>query len=704
VSSSELITTRHLARRAVIYIRQSTPQQVLTNQESLRLQYALRERALELGWQEEQVDVIDSDLGISAASAQAREGFQTLVAQVTLGQVGLILSADVTRLSRNCSDWYPLLDVCGYRRCLIADRDSVYDPSSPNGRLLLGLKGQLSELELHTIRARLTAGLLNKAERGELAVCLPVGLVRDPMGQVIKEPNQEVQERLTLIFETFLRRKAASQVLRYFNEQNLLIPRRNRFGDLRWKKPRIAAILAVLKNPAYAGAFVYGQSRTIRDGSGKSKSKRKRLPREEWRICVQGKYPAYISWQTYEEIQAMLQDNYAAYASRKSRGVPRSGSALLQGIVYCGECGHKIGVQYDDCPSYICNTLLLHYREPQCQSIASAPIDNGVVEAFLQAFSAIELDAYEEIVSAQEQEKSRLIHAHHQQVERLRYEARLAERQYNQVDPENRLVAAELERRWESSLQALRRGEEVYRQAQQETQEVLSLPPEMKEAFMAIGQRLGEIWRADRLSNEQKKALLRTLIEKVVLRRSRQDTVQTRIVWRGGETSCLDIPVPVSTFRALSRAEEMEKLIVEWAHQGHSDQEIAQRLTEQGHRSPRQPEGVLPSTVRNLRIKKRVFRKGSHSQPRRVPGYLTVTQVAEALEIKAQWFYNQIKRKRICIRKDEQSGLYLFPDKPETLEKLALLWTKQVQFVNIDELSQPATTADESMAEQEGEL
>src|SRR5262245_30940249 len=233
---------------AMIYIRQSSPQQVLSNQESLRLQYALQQRAEELGWSADRIEVIDTDLGMTAAAAGHRKGFKELLAKVTLGEVGLILSVDVTRLSRNCSDWYPLLDICGYRSCLIADRDGIYDPGSANGRLLLGLKGQLSELELHTIRARMTAGLLNKAQRGELALTLPVGLIRDVIGRVHKDPNREVADRLDLIFTTFLRLRSASKVLQFLNAHDLCLPRRDHFGDAVWKKPTVAAILQILKN------------------------------------------------------------------------------------------------------------------------------------------------------------------------------------------------------------------------------------------------------------------------------------------------------------------------------------------------------------------------------------------------------------------------------------------------------------------------
>ena len=355
MSRSELVSPQHLARKALIYIRQSTPHQVLSNQESLRLQYALHQRALELGWREGNIEIIDADLGMTGASASHRTGLQEVVTRVTLGQAGIILSVDVTRLSRNCSDWYPLLDVCGYRSCLIADRDGMYDPGSANGRLLLGLKGQLSELELHTIKARMTAGLLNKAQRGELALSLPVGLMRDTLGRVYKDPNQEVQERLELVFTTFLRVRSANKVLQFLNAHDLCLPRRDRFGDVVWKKPTVAAILQILKNPAYAGAFVYGKTRSVRKDPASPRTQEVRLP--QWKIRVPDVYPAYICWETFERIQQMLADNYAAYDRNKSRGVPRDGAALLHGIVYCGACGHKMMIQYKHGTRYLCNAL-----------------------------------------------------------------------------------------------------------------------------------------------------------------------------------------------------------------------------------------------------------------------------------------------------------------------------------------------------------
>src|SRR5215212_2572232 len=287
---------RHLCRKAVIYIRQSTPHQVLSNQESLRLQYALRQRARDLGWN-------DADLGQSGAAVEHRHGFKDLIARVTLGEVGLILSYEVTRLARNCSDWYPLLDLCGYRRCLIGDRDGVYDAGSANGRLLLGLKGTISEVELHTLRGRLTAGLLAKAARGELALQLPIGLVRDASGVVTKDPDQEIQVRVALVFATFLEVRTAMAVMRTLQARGLTLPRRDRHGDVRWRPATLPAIVGMLKNPAYAGMFAYGRTRSgppvVRSGRPAQLPR----PREGWKFVVKDKYPAYIDVKTFEKIQ-----------------------------------------------------------------------------------------------------------------------------------------------------------------------------------------------------------------------------------------------------------------------------------------------------------------------------------------------------------------------------------------------------------------
>ena len=695
--SAEVITPQHLMRKAVIYIRQSTPHQALSHQESLRLQYALPERARALGWPVEAIEVIDTDVGHSAASATHREGFNALVGQVTLGEIGIILSYDVTRLSRNCSDWYPLLDLCSYKDCLIADVDGLYDPATANGRLLLGLKGTLSEWELHTIRARMTAGLLNKAARGDLALTLPTGLERDALGRVHKDPNLEVQSRITLVFETFVQRRSASKVLEFFNASGLRLPRRDRFGEVVWKRPTIAAILAILKHPAYAGTFPYGRTRTLRTGSAAGRAATKRLAMEQWRMRVPDKYPAYISWATFEQIQTILHDNHAEYDRKKTRGIPRPGKALLHGLLYCGACGHKMVVQYKGGTESLCNYLRQQYRVPVCQYVPADPVDARVVAAFFEALSPVELDMYTQAMAVQHQQAERLDAAHRQQLERLRYEAALCERQFRRVDPDNRLVTAELERRWEAALRELKTAEVASTQRMQPTDTAEgALAPEIRAAFLDIGRTLPDLWQTDVLAQPQRKALLRCLIDKVIVHRAPRDEVQTRIVWKGGATTTFAVPVTVGAFADLQGAAAMEQQILSLCATGHTDEAIAAQLTQQGYRSPQRPQ-VLPSTVRTIRLKHGRMQQRHQSHPRHVAGYLTVPQLARCLGVSPHGLYDRLANGRIQLGKDPTTGLYLFPDQPTTVEHLQQLLAGTRQQVCVR-----ALTADSHTQEQGG--
>lgn len=682
MSTSDLIKPFHLGRLAIIYIRQSSPHQALTNQESTRLQYALKQRALELGWHEDQIRIIDEDQGRTASTTEGRHGLKELVTLLTLEHVGIIFSTEVTRLSRNCSDWYPLLDICGYRNCLIADRDGIHDPSTIDGRLLLGLKGQISELELHTIRGRLTAGILNKAQRGELALALPVGLIRDPLERVVKHPDVEVQGRIALIFETFLRVRSATRVVRSFNDDGLLIPRKDDLGDIAWRRPTVPAICSTLENPAYAGAFVYGRTRSLRKAGSTHERTQVRLPMGEWKIRINDKYPAYVDWATFETIQAMLRDNCSEYDRNKTRGVPRPGKALLHGIVHCGECGHQMVVQYKPKTHYICNFLRQQYRVPVCQFLPADPIDDFVVRAFFEALSPAELDLYDAAAAAIRHEAETVDRARREQIDRLRYQARLAERQFTRADPENRLVAAELERRWEAALRELHQAEASYQRAIQDQGPPPTIPPELRRGLEQVGRNLPGLWGQDHLTRPQKKSLLRCLIDKVVIRRIAPDSVEARIVWRGGDTTTAEIPVTVNSLARLSSAQEMEETILSLARQGKTDQEIAEHLTRQGHRSPKGPI-VLVSTVRIIRLRHRLLVKQSQSHPRRIPGHLTVSQVAERLQVSKHWIYDRIHNGTIQIERDADFKLFLFPDAPMTITLLEQLRAGEIQDVRL---------------------
>jgi DNA invertase Pin-like site-specific DNA recombinase len=671
MSDSSLIQPHHRDRKAVIYIRQSSGHQVLANVESGRMQHAMREHAQRMGWRDDRIEVVEADTGTTATSTAGRDAYKTLLSDVALGQVGIVVSYESARLSRNCSDWYPLLDLCAYKDCLIADRDGVYDPASANGRLLLGMKGILSEVEMHTLRGRLIAGVQSKARRGELALALPAGLVRQEDGSVVKDPNLQVQHAIELILETFLTLRSASKVVRHLRDHGLRIPRRHRNAEMVWREPTAAAVVAILRNPAYAGAFVYGKTRTVRHlENGDARPRQQRRDPSAWPVVVHDRYPSYLSWETYQRIQTTLRDNYAQYDRNKSRGVPREGAALLQGLVYCGECGHKMFVQYKGGSRYLCNFLRQQTQAPVCQYLPADPIDQYVIDAFLQALSPVEVDLYEKAVQQRQHQQQEARQAQERELERLRYEVHLARRQYDRVDPDHRLVAGELERRWEAALKALHEAEEKFQRLHPVRDETtpIAIPQDLLAAFSSLGRSLPVLWRTTSLNRAQRKALLRCLIDKVVVRRTGGDRVHTRIVWRGGAISEADVEVSVGSLRALSTWTAMEQRILELEAQGTSDETIATLLTQQGFRSP-QRHTLLPSTVKTIRLQHRRIHRFRGPRPRHAAGFLTVPQLAQALGIKPHWLYHQIRCGRIDVKRDPNTGLYLFPDRPSTLAK-----------------------------------
>jgi DNA invertase Pin-like site-specific DNA recombinase len=691
MSTSDLIQPRHLARRAVIYVRQSSPHQVLTNTESQRLQYAMTRRATELGWHEKDVLIVDDDTGRTATTTAGRLGFQQLAAQVALGEIGAIVAYEATRLARNCTHWYQLLDLCGHAGCLIADRDGVYDPGSVNGRLLLGLKGAISELEMHTLRGRLIAGILSKAERGELALTLPTGLVRRDDGCVEKHPDQEVRSRIGLVFETLLEKKSLARVVQHFRHHQLTVPRRDRYGAIQWKRPTIASLGSMVKNPAYAGAFVYGRTQSFRaEHTGKLRQRLR--PPDQWRIVVRDRYPAYITWETFEKIRQMLRDNHAEYDRNKTRGVPRDGQALLHGIVYCGECGHKLCVQYKGGTQYLCNHLRQQHGEPVCQRLPAMPIDEQVVAWFFDALTPAAIDLSARTLAETDSRRHAILAAQRQQLQRLRYAASRAERQYQQVDPENRLIAAELERRWETALRELREAEARLTHDEQHTP-VWAIPADLLEMLSDIGPRMPELWNQQRLlSSAQKKSLLRSLIDKVVVHRlggRRGDRIQVRVVWRGGATTAVHLTVSVGRFTNRTGATEIEATVLRLAREGRTDAEIAAHLTSLGHRSAR-GNTLLPSTVKAIRLRHRLLHREDQSHPRRVAGYLTIPQLAEKLKVSRHWISDRIHNGTIVVTKDAKTKCYLFSDNVETLRQFRQLLEGQITQVGCGKEHQDA--------------
>jgi hypothetical protein len=413
----------------------------------------------------------------------------------------------------------------------------------------------------------------------------------------------------------------------------------------------------MLRNPAYAGAFVYGRTRFTRSSDGRVAMTR--LPQDEWRVVVKDRYPAYIDWQTFERIQAMLRDNYAEYLRRETRGTPRDGAALLQGIAWCGECGHKLVVQYCNGNRYACTYLQHTQGAPMCQHLPADPIDARVVAAFFEAVAPAELDAWEQAQAARHDAAEVLDRAEAQQVERLRYQALLAGRQFNRVDPDNRLVAAELERRWETALRDLRRAEEALARRRTANAQTLCLTAAERTDFCALAPRLPELWRQPGVTRAHRKALLRCLIDKVVMRRSTRDCVQLRIVWHGGATTEMEVAIAVGALTSLARGAEMEARVLDLARGGTEDAAIAALLTEAGFRSPRHSQ-VLVNTIRTIRLRHRILQAPSH--PRRLAGWLTVSQLAQRLGIPRHWIDQRIRNGTIVVGPHPPMRLHLFPD------------------------------------------
>lgn len=672
MTTSIRIKPHHLSRQAIIYVRQSTTHQAIHNQESLRLQYALRERAVGLGWPADQIVVIDSDLGMSGSTSQGRLGFQDLVSRVSLNQAGSIFAFDVTRLARNCSDWYQLLDLCGMRQCLIGDGDSVYDPSQIDGRLLLGLKGQISELELHTIRSRLNAGMMNKAKRGELIIDLPVGYIKSDIGTTQKHPDREVQSRVELVFERFLALNSLGKVVRFLNENELLMPRRICGGaEVRWRAPTKSSVSSLLRNPTYAGAYAYGKTCFVPQKSASHKRYKQRIGQDQWKVLIKDRHPAYVTWDQFMAIQKILENNLMRYNSHAASGTPRAGAALLQGIVHCGRCGHQMTIQYRQGGQYRCNYLYQQRCQPVCLTARSTPVDDVVANAVLEAVTATEFDLFEQSLQELNKRQQALDKAKSQELERLRYDAQRAEKQYQLCDPENRLVASELESRWEKALA-------TYREAGQKNSDPDKFPkhpmsPKIVQQWRTAGASLPALWSDNRLDNSQRKRVIRALVNKVVLTIPEPGKLEIRIVWKSEKSTSKTIDVKVGSLSVLRKGDELQKMIVDMAKTGLPDEWIAFTLSRDGYRGcDRFYVGL--NVVARLRCEGGVKRSSTRSTDTFHGCGLTLAQLARKMNVKCNWIFEQIVLGKIEWEPDPTHKRFFAPADSviiETLESLA---------------------------------
>ncbi|MEO8131239.1 MAG: recombinase family protein, partial [Bryobacteraceae bacterium] len=516
------VAASHLKRDAYLYVRQSTLRQVLENSESTKRQYALRERAVALGWPIERIIVIDHDLGQSGASAADRAGFQRLVSEVGLGHAGIVLGLEVSRLARNCADWHRLLEICALSQTLILDEDGLYDPTQFNDRLLLGLKGAMSEAELHVLRARLQGGIRNKARRGDLKSPLPVGLVYDPQDRVVLDPDLQVQQALRTFFQAYQRTGSAIATVKFFRRESLLFPRRLRRGldkgRLVWGPMVHSRALQVLHNPRYAGAFVFGRSRQRKKGDGHVDFRR--LPPEEWDTLLIDAHPGYISWQQFQDHQQRLRDAAQKQGADRRHSPPGEGPALLQGLVMCGRCGQRMTVRYHRrrdglAPEYVCQREGIQRAEGRCQTIQGSGIDERIGELLLAMVTPVTLEV---VLAVQHELQGRIDEVdrlRRQQVERARYEADLARHRYLQVDPNHRLVADSLEADWNDKLRVL---SEVQQQCQRQGEaDRTVLDEKMRSDILSLATDFPRLWRDPHTSDRDRKRMVRLLVEDVTL-------------------------------------------------------------------------------------------------------------------------------------------------------------------------------------------
>lgn len=646
------INNRHLDRQAIVYVRQSTLQQIEQNKESIAVQYALVERACLLGWTRPRVSVVDDDLGCSGASAAGRPGFQRLVAEVGLGQVGLVLGFEVSRLARSCRDWYQLLEICALSGTLIGDNDGIYDPALYNDRLLLGLKGTMSEAELHIMRARFEEGRWHKAERGAFGFNLPRGFVRRLSGEIALDPDERVRETLHLVFDIFERRRSVHGVVRYLFTHGISLPDRVRFGaakgELAWGAPTRSAVLNLLTNPAYAGAYAYGRRSK---GAAPGRSSRSQAARpEDWPVLIKGHWPAYISWEAFERNQRQLAANQS-----KHIGVPRGGPSLLAGILICGQCGYRMATNYRNngrSLRYACTRRMVNRGEQPCQSFAGEALDACIADLILTALQPSAIDVALQLAEDLELERGRQHRQWSLRLEQARYEVERAQRQYDAAEPENRLVVRTLERRWEETLEAEMRLREEHERF------LAHQPAKLGAVERAAIERLAGdiplIWRSPTTTAAERKEIARLMFERVVVTME-GDTEHMRVAchWAGGRRTEHWIRRSVRRVTQLARHGELIARMEALFAEGQRPPEIARRLDAEDWKAPH------GGPIREQGVRAWLQRQGHLPDGRhrpsvvveRQPNEYTVAELSVRLGVPEGTIYRWLHKRLIPARK-----------------------------------------------------
>jgi DNA invertase Pin-like site-specific DNA recombinase len=614
--ASGKIHAHHLDRLAIVYIRQSSPHQVIVNRESRERQYAMAGFAERLGWSAERVLIVDDDQGQSAKMADRRLGFQRLMTEVSLNHVGIILGIELSRLARSNKDWHQLIDVCGVFQTLLCDEDAIYDPLDSNDRLLLGMRGAMSEFELVTMRNRLLRGSRNKAERGELFNLLPMGYLKLPTGEVIQEPDEQARGMVQFVLDKFHELGSAYAVYQDLIGNDLQlgfrVQRGARRGELEWRDPLPTRIIAILKHPFYAGAYAYPIHRPGKKNpvTGKTEGGTWFVPPEEFDILIRDRLPAYISWDQYLANLDQLKQNRSL---KESRGVPRRGEALLAGLVECGQCGYRMLTKHRERehPTYHCNEHWQHPWEEPCGGVRARPVDELVAQLVLKALEPASLELSLQAAAHGDQERARLHDQWQKKRERARQDAERAERQYQAVEPENRLVARTLEARWEAALHKQRQVEEEYHRFAAKLPRVLSDAD--RERIRHLAGNVADLWNAAETTMADRKQIVRCLVDKVIVIPDRcSELVDVTIEWQGGYSSEHQIARPVGSYEQLQDYEQLVARIRELDQQGLRVAEIAEKLNEEGFVPPRRrgkhSVHTLTSLMRKLGLVGELFR------------------------------------------------------------------------------------------------
>jgi len=644
------VTARHLARSAYLYVRQSTMRQVVENTESTERQYALRQRAIALGWPSDGVIVIDSDLGQSGASAVDREGFQKLVAEVGMGRAGIVLGLEVSRLARNSADWHRLLKICALTDTLILDEDGIYDPSHFNDRLLLGLKGTMSEAELHVLRARLRGGLINKARRGELRCRLPIGFVYDAQVRVVLDPDKQVQESVRLLFDTFFRTGAAHATIKSFRKQGILFPTRlhggTRSGDLVWGPLSLGRLVSILHSPWFAGAYSFGRSRWRKQPGGGTRHEA--LPPNEWLAFIRDAHPAYITWDQYVQTQQRLRDSGKALHFDCSQSPPREGPALLQGRAVCGLCGSRMHVRYGSrrgqrIPNYVCVGRGRLFGDPLCQSIVGTQLDAAIGKLLVDAVTPMALQMTLAVQHELERRVDEADSLRHRQVERAQYEAELARQRYLHVDPGNRLVAESLEADWNARLRALDEARADYERQRAADRRVVD--DDERRRILALAADFPAVWNDPNTPERERKRMLALLVEDVTV--SKQHHVTAAVRFRGGATTILTLPRPLTAQQLRATRPEVRQQI-DGLLDEYTDAQVAHILNERGLRTGAD-DAFDAVSVQWVRVTAKL---PSLKERLLAAGMLTTRQLGEKLGVKrstiGRWRAQGLVESRIC--------------------------------------------------------